>query len=37
MRFKDEFQAYCGGGDVPTSVTINGKAYLPPEGAPAGV
>ncbi len=37
MRFKDEFQAYCGGGDIPTSVTIGGKAYLPPEGAPAGV
>jgi len=37
VRFKDEFQAYCGGGDIPASVTIGGKAYLPPEGAPAGV
>ena len=42
MRFKDEFQAYCGGGDIPTSVTINGRAYVdsayvPPEGAPSGV
>jgi NADH-quinone oxidoreductase subunit F len=37
VRFKDEFQAYCGGGDIPTSVTIGGKAYLPPEGDPAGV
>jgi NADH-quinone oxidoreductase subunit F len=37
VRFKDEFQAYCGGGDIPSSVTIGGKAYLPPEGAPAGV
>jgi NADH-quinone oxidoreductase subunit F len=37
VRFKDEFQAYCGGGDIPASVTINGKAYLPPEGAPTGV
>lgn len=37
MRFKDEFQAYCGGGDIPSSVTINGKAYLPPEGQPVGV
>ncbi len=37
VRFKDEFQAYCGGGDIPTSVTINGGAYLPPEGPPIGV
>ncbi len=37
VRFKDEFQAYCGGGDIPTSVSINGKAYLPPEGPPIGV
>lgn len=42
MRFKDEFQAYCGGGDIPTSVVINGRAYnstayVPPEGAPSGV
>jgi NADH-quinone oxidoreductase subunit F len=37
VRFKDEFQAYCGGGDIPTTVTIGGKAYLPPEGAPVGV
>jgi NADH-quinone oxidoreductase subunit F len=37
VRFKDEFQAYCGGGDIPTSVTIGGKAYLPPEGEPVGV
>ena len=37
VRFKDEFQAYCGGGDIPTSVTINGGAYVPPEGAPSGV
>lgn len=37
VRFKDEFQAYCGGGDIPTSVTINGGAYIPPEGPPVGV
>ncbi len=42
VRFKDEFQAYCGGGEIPTSVSINGRAYttgdyVPPEGAPAGV
>ncbi len=42
VRFQDEFQAYCGGGEIPSSVTINGaaytsSAYVPPEGAPAGV
>ena len=37
VRFTDEFQAYCGGGEIPSSVAINGKAYVPPEGAPIGV
>ncbi len=37
VRFTDEFQAYCGGGEIPSSVTIAGKAYVPPEGAPIGV
>src|SRR3546814_52112 len=37
MRFKSELQAYCGGGDIPTSVTINGQAYPPPGRAPPGV
>jgi hypothetical protein len=26
VRFKDEFFAYCGGGEI--TVPINGKAYL---------
>ncbi len=37
VRFTDEFRAYCGGGEIPSSVTISGKAYVPPEGAPVGV
>lgn len=37
VRFKSEFQAYCGGGDIPSSVTISGRAYIPVEGVPSGV
>jgi NADH-quinone oxidoreductase subunit F len=37
MRFRDEFEAYCGGVEMPTNVTIGGKAYIPPEGSPVGV
>jgi NADH-quinone oxidoreductase subunit F len=36
VRFKDEFEAYCGGGGE-SPVAINGKAYIPKPEAVAGV
>ena len=36
VRFRDEFEAYCGGTGE-TSVTINGKAYVPKPSEVAGV
>src|SRR3546814_19523966 len=36
MRFQPQFPAYCGGGDIPTSVTLTGQHSPPPPETPAG-